>query len=342
MENLIGLIDSAKNSHIFSKSELTAILKDNEINDYLFKTADEIRKKFIGDEVYLRALIEFSNICRCNCFYCGLRSSNKNAERYRLTKEKIISCAERAVNSGYKTIVLQGGEDSFFTAEILADIISEIHKMGAAITLSLGERCFEEYKIMKEAGADRFLLRIETTNKALYEKMHPGQSIENRKRCLYDLKKLGYEIGTGSLVGLPGQTEEMLAEDLLFYKKLNADMIGIGPLITHPDTPLKDEKNGDFILALKMTALTRILLPDINIPATTAMETLNQNGRIIALQSGANVVMPNVTENAYRKQYEIYPGKVSVDYTELEKKLNEIGRKISTSRGFRSDNGEAK
>jgi len=334
-----NLIDKASGLHVLSKSEITAILKDDSINEYLFHAADEVRRKYIGDEVYLRALIEFSNICRCNCFYCGLRAANKDVERYRLTKEEILNCAKHALSQGYKTIVLQSGEDMYFTADVLAEIIREIKKFDVAITLSIGERSFDEYKIIKDAGADRFLLRIETTNKKLYANFHPGQNLENRKRCLYDLKKLGFETGTGCLVGLPGQTEDDLADDILFFKELNADMIGIGPLITHPETPLKDEANGDFTLALKVMALTRLLLPDINIPATTAMETLQADGRIIALQSGANVVMPNVTDNAHKKNYEIYPGKVSVDYVELDEKLKQIGRKISTGRGFRSDNG---
>lgn len=333
------LISKARERHELSKSEISAILKDNSINEYLFHSADEVRRKYIGDEVYLRALIEFSNICRCNCFYCGLRAANKDVERYRLSKDEILNCAKHAVSQGYKTIVLQSGEDLYFSAEILADIISEIKKLGVAITLSLGERSFEEYKIMKNAGADRFLLRIETTNPDIYSKMHPGMSLENRKRCLYDLKKLGFETGTGSLIGLPEQSEDDLAEDILFYQELNADMIGIGPLITHEKTPLAGLKNGDLTLALKVMALTRLLLPDINIPATTAMETLQSDGRILALKSGANVVMPNVTDNAHKKNYEIYPGKVSVDYLELEEKLKQIGRKISTGRGFRSDNG---
>ncbi len=334
-----SLIDKASERHELSKSEITGILKDNSVNEYLFDIADEVRRKYIGDEVYLRALIEFSNICRCNCFYCGLRAANKDVERYRLSKDAILNSAKYAISQGYKTIVLQSGEDLYFSAEILADMISEIKKYDIAITLSIGERSFEEYKILKDAGADRFLLRIETTNSEIYSKMHPGMSLENRKRCLYDLKKLGFETGTGSLIGLPEQSEDDLAEDILFYKELNADMIGIGPLITHDGTPLAGLPNGDLKLSLKVLALTRLLLPDINIPATTAMETLHPDGRILALKSGANVVMPNVTDNAHRKNYEIYPGKVSVNYAELEEKLKKIGRKISTGRGFRSDNG---
>lgn len=332
-----NLIDKAKKEHSLSKPEIVEILKDNSVNDYLFKSADEVRQKFKGDEVYLRALIEFSNICRCNCFYCGIRRDNKNIEHYRLEKDEIIKLANFAIQSGYKTIVLQSGEDLFFKADYLAEIIKEIKKSNVAITLSIGERTFEEYKILKEAGADRFLLRIETTDENLYKKMHPNMDFANRKRCLYDLKKLGFETGTGSLIGLPGQTAESLADDILFYKKLDADMIGIGPLIVHPETPLKNEKNGDLVLAIKVLALTRLLLPDINIPATTAMETLHPQGRIMALQAGANVIMPNVTFEKCKKNYEIYPNKVSVDYSKLQTDLETIGRKISNQKGYRKN-----
>ena len=332
-----NLIDKAKKEHSLTKSEIVKILKDNSINDYLFKSADEVRQKFKGDEVYLRALIEFSNICRCNCCYCGIRRDNKNIEHYRLEKDEIIKLANFAIQSGYKTIVLQSGEDLFFKADYLAEIIKEIKKSDVAMTLSIGERTFEEYKILKEAGADRFLLRIETTDENLYKKMHPNMDFANRKRCLFDLKKLGFETGTGSLIGLPRQTVENLADDILFYKELDADMIGIGPLIVHPETPLKDEKNGDLILAIKVLALTRLLLPDINIPATTAMETLHPQGRIMALQAGANVIMPNVTFEKCNKNYEIYPNKVSVDYSKLQTDLETIGRKISNRKGYRKN-----
>ena len=331
------LIDKAKIEHTLSKSEIVDILKEDSINQYLFKSADEVRKNFTGDEVHLRALIEFSNICRCDCKYCGIRRDNPKVERYRLEKDEILKLADFAVLSGYKTIVLQSGEDMFFTAEYLAEIITAIKKYDVAVTLSIGERSYEEYQVLKNAGADRFLLRIETTDENLYKKMHPGMSFENRKRCLYDLKSLGFETGTGSLVGLPEQTIESLADDILFYKELNADMVGIGPLIVHPETPLKDEKNGDLILAIKVLALTRLLLPDINIPATTAMETLHPQGRIWALKAGANVIMPNVTFEKCKKNYEIYPDKVSVDYSKLETDLKQIGRTISKKHGFRGN-----
>lgn len=327
------IIQKAEKEHCLSKEEITVLLSNNSINTELFKAADRVRKIFVGDDVHLRALIEFSNICKRNCFYCGLRAENKNIERYRLTPEQIIETAKIAVRQGYKTVVLQSGEDAYFTAELLAEIIKQIKKMDVAVTLGVGEMPFEEYKILKDAGADRFLLRIETTDEKLYKKLHPAASFENRKRCLYDLKRLGFETGTGCLVGLPEQTIASLADDILFFKELNADMIGIGPFIPHKDTPLGNFTAGNFELAVKVMAITRLLLPYINIPATTAMETLVKNARNIALQSGANVVMPNVTAFDFRQKYEIYPDKVSVDYSTLLDNLNSIGRTVSKSRG---------
>ena len=252
--------------------------------------------------------------------------------------------AQKAVNYGYKTVVLQSGEDLWFSKETMANIIRQIKKLGLVITLSIGEKSREEYALYKEAGADRFLLRIETTDKELYEKLDPGMSFENRVRCLRDLKDLGYEVGSGSLVGLPGQSVESLAEDLLFFKNLPVDMAGIGPFIPHPHTPLSAEKSdGHFEMSLKMMAIMRLLLPDINIPATTAMETLHPQGRLLALQCGANVVMPNVTEGDYRKKYELYPGKICVgEHPEqcrvcIEGKIESIGRHVSNLPGFHGD-----
>ena len=324
-----------------NKQELIDIFSDNAKNDWLFKEADKIRHDNVGDEVHLRGLIEFSNICKCQCKYCGLRAPNKKVERYRLTKDEILFCAQNALDLGYKTIVLQSGEDDYFDTDKMCEIIREIKKLDVALTLSIGEKTYDEYKAYKKAGADRYLLRIETTNKNLYKELHPGVNIENRFECLYNLKKLGYETGTGCLVGLPNQTIESLADDILFFKELDADMVGIGPFIPHEETPLKDVQQGDFWLALKVMALTRINLPNINIPATTAMETINPNGRVIALKSGANVVMPNVTSLEYRAKYEIYPGKICVNEKPeqcrncIEAKIKSIGRTISEDYGFR-------
>ena len=329
-----------------NKQELIEILSDNSKNDWLFNEADKVRRENVGDEVHLRGLIEFSNICKRQCKYCGLQSSNKELERYRILKDEIITYAKKAVNMGYRTLVLQSGEDEYYDTDRMVEIIRDIKKLDVALTLSIGEKTYDEFKAFKEAGADRYLLRIETTDKNLYQEMHPKASFENRVRCLYDLKSLGYETGSGCLVGLPNQTIESLADDILFFKELDADMIGIGPFIPHEQTPLKDAEKGDFWLALKVMALTRINLPDINIPATTAMETLNPNGRIIALKSGANVVMPNVTSTEYRAKYEIYPGKICINENPeqcrgcIEGKIKAIGRTISTERGFRRKNRE--
>lgn len=324
-----------------TREKIIELLKDDSQNEQLFSFADKIRKEYVGDEVHLRGLIEFSNICKRTCKYCGLRCENKNLDRYRIESDDIIKYAKKAVEMGYKTIVLQSGEDEYYSRDVMCEIIKGIKKFDVALTLSIGEHSFEDYEAFRKAGVDRYLLRIETTDRKLYEQMHPYMDFDNRVRCLKDLKTLGYEVGTGCLVGLPAQTVESLADDILFFKEIGADMIGIGPFIPHPQTPLKDNDAGSFILALKVMALTRILLKDINIPATTAMETLNSNGRIIALQSGANVVMPNVTTSQYRAKYEIYPGKICINEEPaqcrfcIENKIKSIGRTIATSKGFR-------
>ncbi|OGI00857.1 MAG: [FeFe] hydrogenase H-cluster radical SAM maturase HydE [Candidatus Melainabacteria bacterium GWF2_37_15] len=336
-----NLIQKAETTHSLTKHEIVLLLKDNSTNNELFAAADRVREKYVGNEVHLRGLVEFSNICKQNCFYCGLRRDNKNIERYKLEPQTIIEFAQKAASYGYKTMVLQSGEGDYYNIEQMCHIIREIKKLDVAITLSIGEKTEEEYFAYKQAGADRFLLRIETTDEELYKKLHPGMSLENRKNCLKNIRKAGLELGTGCLVGLPGQTLESLADDILYFKKLNADMIGIGPFIPNENTPLRDEAGGTFELSLKVMAITRLLLPDINIPATTAMETLDPNGRLIALQSGANVVMPNVTEGEYRKLYELYPGKICVNDTPahcrscITGKIASIGRSVSNAKGFR-------
>ena len=285
-------------------------------------------------------------MCKRQCKYCGLQSANKNISRYRILKDEIIDYAKKAVSMGFRTIVLQSGEDDFYSVDKMVQIIKEIKKLDVALTLSIGEKTFDEYKEYKKAGADRYLLRIETTDKNLYQKMHPNMDFENRKKCLENLKTLGFEVGTGCLVGLPEQSIDSLADDILFFKEIDADMVGIGPFIPHPDTPLKDASKDNFELSLKVMALTRIMLPDINIPATTAMETLHPNGRIIALNSGANVVMPNVTSKEYRKKYEIYPNKICTNENPdacnncIRSKIISINRIVSSSYGFRSKNSQ--
>lgn len=335
----LTLIARAERTHALSEDELLHILTDPQADEALFAAADRVRKKYVGDAVFLRGLIEFTNICKNNCLYCGLQRQNAAVARYRLTEQEIFSLAQKAAQYGYKTVVLQGGEDPFFSAEILAPLLRRIKTLDLAVTLSLGERSRADYKAFKEAGADRYLLRIETTDRALYEKYNPGMSFENRLRCLHDLKELGYEVGTGVLVGLPGQTPRSLAKDILFFKKLDADMIGLGPFIPNPQTPLKNAPAPVLKPALKVMALTRLLLPDANIPATTAMETLEPDGRIQALQSGANVVMPNVTEGEARLNYALYPGKACAGEDParcadcLKAKLHAIGRTVGTGYG---------
>ena len=337
------IIKKAKSEHTLSENEILKLLQDDSLNEELFKAADEIRQEYLGDVVHLRGLIEFTNICKRNCMYCGLRRDNTNLKRYRLTEQELLDFAKKAVQYGYKTLVLQGGEDDYFTKERMVNLIKEIKKLNVALTLSLGEKTYEEYKAFKDAGADRYLIRIETTDKKLYEEMDPGMDFNERLQCLKNLRDLGYEVGTGILVGLPGQTLESIAKDILFFKNINADMIGVGPFIPNEDTPLKDAEGGTLALSLKVMAITRLLLPDINIPATTAMESLAPNGRVRALQSGANVVMPNVTEGEYRKLYALYPGKICTGDTPshcrgcITNKITNIGRTISDGYGFRGN-----
>ena len=336
-----NIIDKAAETHNLSYNEIVALIKDNRDNEYLYKKADEVRRANVGDEVHLRGLIEFSNVCGCNCQYCGLQKDNSKIERYKMSADEIYQTAKNAAEQGYKTVVLQSGESKVYSIEELCNLIRKIKLLNVAVTLSIGEKNEAEYRALKDAGADRYLLRIETTKPGLYRKLHPDMSLSRRRSCLYFLKKIGFETGTGNLVGLPEQTDESLAEDILFFKELDADMVGLGPFIPNPDTPLKNEKGGTFEKALKVMAITRLLLPDANIPATTAMETIHPNGRIIALQSGANVVMPNVGETHYRTKYELYPNKICVNEDSdkcrkcIEEKIKSIGRTIASSKGFR-------
>lgn len=340
------LIEKAAQYHILTRKELISLLDDETCASALLAAADEVRKQYVGDDIHLRGLIEFSNFCKNNCLYCGLRRDNQKIERYRIDEATIFKLAEHAAAMGLKTVVLQSGEDPWFTTERITGIICKIKTLGVALTLSIGEKSLEEYQAYREAGADRFLLRIETTDRDLYLRHDPGMSWDSRRQCLADLWTAGLEVGSGCLVGLPGQTTASLADDILFFKQIDADMIGIGPFIPHPDTPLRHAEGGKLDLALKVMALTRLLLPDINIPATTAMETLAPDGQIRALQGGANVIMPNVTLTAYRKHYELYPGKSATGYTPDEslqkviEKINGIGRTVGKTQGFHIRNSK--
>lgn len=309
--HIFNLIKKAYKTQNLSLDECEAILQSQNCNDELFYFANLARVKFSQKGVHLKALIEMSNYCHNSCFYCGLRKQNKSVKRYKLSKAQILATAKNALNLGYKTIVLQSGESGIYNTNEMCDIISEIHNLGARITLSLGEKSFDEYKAYKEAGANRYLLRIETTDANLYSKLHPKMSHKKRFLSLQNLQNLGYETGSGMIVGLPNQSEKMIAEDIMYFKEKNFDMIGVGPFIPCENTPLANLKAGDFMLSLKTMALIRLLMPKINIPATTAMETLCKNGRIKALQSGANVIMPAIAEYEYRKDYLIYPNKAT-------------------------------
>lgn len=324
-----------------TKEQLVNLLADQAEQDSLFQKADQVREKFVGNEVHLRGLIEFSNICRNNCLYCGIRKGNPYVKRYHMSEDELISTAKMAAEIGYKTIVMQSGEDMFYSKDRMCRIVEAIKKFDVAVTLSIGERTYDEYKAFRQAGADRYLMRIETTDQNLYHRLDPQMSWQKRYECLLALKELGYELGSGIMVGLPGQTIESIADDLLFLKELDVDMAGIGPFIPHGQTPLAHEKGGSLDLSLRAMALMRLLMCDINIPATSAMEALDPNGRIKALQSGANVVMPNVTDQEYRALYELYPGKICVHDKPLHcrscigLKIRSIGRTIGTTYGSR-------
>ncbi len=309
--------------------------------DLLFNYADSARKEFVGDEILLRGLVEFSNYCRNTCFYCGLNKNNTNLQRYRLTDEQIMSAVKEIADAKIKTVVLQSGEDDALDANWLKELIEQIKsRFDIAVTLSVGERSYDDYKLWRQAGADRYLLKIETTDKQLYRSLHSRMSFENRLECSRNLKKLGYQNGSGCLVGLKDQTIRSLAEDILFFKKENFEMLGIGLFIPHQATPLKNEPVGNLNLALKVIAVTRIVTKNTNMPATTAIGSIgDSDARLLALKAGANVLMPNFTPQPYRKLYEIYPGKRCtfeqsggcVDC--LENMAKSINRSINYSRG---------
>jgi biotin synthase len=277
----------------------------------LFAAADRVRADAAGDEIQLRALIEFSNHCRRNCHYCGLRSGNAALSRYRMDGQEIIDTARTAAALGYRTVVLQSGEDQHYAADLLAALLRTIRaESDLAITLSIGERSEEEYARLRDAGADRFLLRIETSSPDLYRELHPDSDWHARLECLHSLRRLGYQVGSGVMIGMPGQTLEMLADDLLFLQSLDLDMIGVGPFIPNPATPLADAAGGTLALALRFVACLRMLCPSAFIPATTALGTLHPTGRQQALRAGADVLMPNATPMKYRERYQLYPGKI--------------------------------
>lgn len=323
-------------------AELKALLESGEADTELFCTADAKRREIYGDEVYIRGLIEFTNYCRNNCYYCGIRRDNSNVARYRLDKEEILACCEDGYGLGFRTYVLQGGEDPYYTDERICDIVSAIRTRfpDCAITLSIGEKSRESYQAYFDAGANRYLLRHETASEPHYRKLHPdSMRLDNRKRCLFDLKEIGYQVGSGFMVGSPWQTTENLIEDLRFLQELQPDMIGIGPYLTHADTPFSSFPNGSLELTLRLLAILRLIFPHALIPATTALGTLHPKGRELGLKAGANIVMPNLSPVSVRKLYELYDNKICTGEESaqcrgcLERRVNSVGYQIVTSIG---------
>ncbi len=338
----MSLVTEISKSNDFSDESILNILKSNKYDNELFSEADKIRRKIYGEDVYIRGLIEFTNYCKNDCLYCGIRRSNLSCDRYRLSKEDIYECSDTGYELGFRTFVLQGGEDMFFADNDICEIVYNIKSRhpDCAVTLSIGERSKQSYLDFKNAGADRYLLRHETANDEHYKKLHPSSmSLENRKKCLFTLKELGYQVGSGFMVGSPFQTLECLVEDLRFLQKLQPDMIGIGPFLSHKNTPFKDFPNGDLSLTLKLVALLRLIFPKALIPSTTALGTLHPEGRELGLKCGANVVMPNLSPVKTRKKYELYDNKICTGEESaqcrgcLERRVLSVGYKIVTDKG---------
>lgn len=322
--------------------ELLELHTDKEIAEYGFELARKRQKETFGNEVYTRGLIEISNYCKNDCIYCGIRRSNQNAERYRLSEEEILSCCESGYALGFRTFVLQGGEDGYYTDDLLEDLLHKIKAAypDCAITLSLGERSRESYERLYTAGADRYLLRHETANEAHYGKLHPAEmSLKNRKQCLYTLKEIGYQVGCGIMVGSPYQTIDNLVEDLAFMKTFNPHMVGIGPFIPQKDTPFGEMEPGSLEMTLFLLAIIRLMLPKVLLPATTALGTIHSRGRELGILAGGNVVMPNLSPVKVRKKYALYDNKICTGEEAAEcrgclgNRMESIGYKLVVSRG---------
>lgn len=344
MSNVRYLIDKLENEHILLKDEFLTLL--TEITDeellMLRERARKTAQKYFDNKIYIRGLIEFTNYCKNDCYYCGIRRSNRNVIRYRLTKEDILKCADTGYSLGFRTFVLQGGEDPYYTDDRLADLIKSIKNRypDCAVTLSVGEKSYDSYARLFKAGADRYLLRHETANEEHYRKLHPPSlSLQNRKQCLFNLKEIGYQVGAGFMVGSPYQTVGNLAEDLLFLKQLNPHMVGIGPFIPHHQTPFANETAGSLRQTLMLLSIIRLMLPNVLLPATTALGTVHPEGRELGILSGANVVMPNLSPSKVRKNYELYDNKICTgdEAAEcrycLERRINRIGYRLVVDRG---------
>mgnify|MGYP004543646917 FL=1 len=322
--------------------EYLLITEDKDCLEMLREEAVQTAQKIYGNQVFIRGLIEFTNYCKNDCYYCGIRRSNHCADRYRLTKEEILSCTDTGYELGFRTFVLQGGEDPYFTDARICELVSEIRQKhpDCAITLSIGEKSKESYKRYFDAGADRYLLRHETANGTHYRRLHPDElSLEHRKQCLWDLKEIGYQVGCGFMVGSPGQTTETLYEDLQFIRELMPHMVGIGPFIPQKDTPFAREPAGTMEQTLRLLSIIRLIHPHVLLPATTALGTIHPKGRELGIQSGANVVMPNLSPVDVRDKYKLYDNKICTgdEAAEcrfcMENRMKSIGYQVVVSRG---------
>ena len=342
--HLKQLIDRLEGSRDLSDAEFTELLlcEDSEAVAYLAERARVVREKIYGKEVYLRGLIEFTNYCKNNCKYCGIRCGNKNAERYRLSREEILSCCDIGYELGFRTFVLQGGEDPYFNDDRMVDIVSAMRKNhpDCAITLSIGEREKESYQKLFDAGANRYLLRHETADKAHYEYLHPKEmSYDHRMQCLRDLKEIGYQVGCGMMVGSPGQKTEHYIKDLRFMQEFKPEMVGIGPFIPHHDTEYAGEKAGTVEMTLKLLSIIRLILPEVLLPATTALGTIDPTGREKGILAGANVVMPNLSPGNVREKYLLYDNKICTGDEAAEcircmsLRVSKVGYTVVQSRG---------
>ncbi len=310
MSDLIRKLQTERN---LSDSELLTVLRTDAFDDALSAAADAVRRRVYGNAVFVRGLIEFTNYCKNDCYYCGIRCSSRSVQRYRLDKDTILACCDEGYALGYRTFVLQGGEDPYFTDERVCAIVSAIRErfQDCAITLSIGEKPRDSYRAFFDAGANRYLLRHETADPAHYAALHPAAlSAENRKRCLFDLKEIGYQVGSGFMVGSPFQTAENLVSDLRFLQELDPDMIGIGPFIPAENTPFADKAAGSLTLTLRLLSILRLMFPHVLLPATTALGTIAPDGRERGLRAGANVVMPNLSPADVREKYALYEGKI--------------------------------
>lgn len=342
--NGFEIIDRLVKSGKAELSEYEFLVRNmnEETAEYAAKKAVAARKRVYGNKIFVRGLIEISNICKNDCLYCGIRRSNINCQRYRLSEEEILACCREGERLGFKTFVLQGGEDSFFSDERLVKLISEIKKQhkDCAVTLSLGERNRKSYERLRNAGADRYLLRHETADQVHYEKIHPKDMFfENRMACLKNLKEIGYQVGCGFMVGSPYQTSETLAKDLKFIEEFSPDMCGIGPFIPHKDTPFAKKPSGTLQTTCYLLSIIRLIKPNILLPATTALGTIYQKGREMGILAGANVVMPNLSPVSVRKKYELYDGKICTGEESaqckgcIEKRMEQIGYEFVVDRG---------